>query len=553
MAGKMAETSSGTLEKPHVLVVGGSTRNFGSKKLKDLFEFTLVDKDEGKIPNFRDKKFEAMVILRFISKNLLRKAKEWADEHDLMYVEAHSIGRCPLLLSERIPKIRKYLEGVEAKSRRTVFVNDPVDDVTAEGGEAQAPPETQLAAVQQTLSDDDLWLAYGEKFVTELRGITNNGEIFKLQEFKTEVIEYLTGLKGDLVDQMMSILRIQGVISEVDGSIVVGQIADIDFEKVKNYIATQAAAPSTRPQSYKNHENPSTIRGEVRDAFAAEEPPAVEEEEVTESTFTTGKIWRGRFSREELTRMCHSIPDGKKYIGQAPLFVDLHKAGVRRNDGKPFSPSGMRNYQREILGLGILKVVQDGPEKTAFRIRHGSDASTATAPVPVKSSVPPPPTAVLVPSAPPPPPKPVFTVNLDNVEEIYKATSENFPQKKIPFLMALTDAARVIKNMMHERFFNESAARGILIRIKGPIDDASITKVIQAKMSFTDDQWSYMALEFFRDQMIGALFPVLKPSEGFWKNCTDCQDDFYFYLPKRCKKCWEANRSIIQDAKGGPY
>jgi hypothetical protein len=213
----------------------------------------------------------------------------------------------------------------------------------------------------------------------------------------------------------------------------------------------------------------------------------------------------------------------------------------------------MRNYQREILGLGILKLVPDDVEKYAFRVRYGGDAPAAPGPVPVKSFVEPPPTAVLVPSAPPPPPKPVFTVNLDDVEAVYKAASEAFPQKKIPFLMALTDAARVLKNMMHERFFNESSARGILMRIKGPIDDASIGKVITAKLAFTDDQWSYMALEFFRDQMIGAIFPVLKPSFDFWNNCIDCNDDFRYYIPRRCKKCWEAKKDIIQDAKGGQY
>ena len=141
-------------------------------------------------------------------------------------------------------------------------------------------------------------------------------------------------------------------------------------------------------------------------------------------------------------------------------------------------------------------------------------------------------------------------VNLANLEDVYRSVEQSHPTKRIPYLMGLKDAARVLKSSMNDRFWDEAAAHAILARFRLPHSTENMELVVKTRSTFTDEQWSWLAMEFYKDQPASVLYTVLKPSDGYFKSCQECGDDFYFYLPKRCKKCHDEFRAAVADAKG---
>ena len=106
-----------------------------------------------------------------------------------------------------------------------------------------------------------------------------------------------------------------------------------------------------------------------------------------------------------------------------------------------------------------------------------------------------------------------------------------------------------MRGIFYETAWSRSAARGILQKAKVPVTDPNVMRVIQRRLDFTEDEWSYFALEYLREQQIFSIIPMIVQTNKIWRACESCQDTFHFNIPSICYGCRDSNRKIVTESK----
>ena len=546
-------------KKPRILVVGGEPRNMQSKRLHELFEITHIDRTYKSIPALRDKEFDGVAILPWKEPWMIPATKRWADSRNIHAVEVRSVGQMGFYLGQKISWIKTYLEDAEKKG-------SPVSRAEAAKKEKQTPaPGTPIAPARPKIDEDELWEAYGEKFVQDyIRGLDGT------ETNRVDFVKYMkdaTGLADDEhIDVLISVMRLQGVITEENGVVAIGKrIQAIDLEKKRKFIASGGARPSV------NHE-PAGIRSEIRGALAEEEKesasnpvlkkelPPIDVESLYSPRKAGGSASRSGVADDEVMGFFKTLAGDRVFDGQGHLFRELFKIGLKKRDGKPLSAGGMRNYLARAISLGVsIQKVGKGhlfrvmapivPEAkkpqhvpvTAPAVQIPEESLPKTEPL--AAPIP----AASVPQAPPVSLKEYFS----KPGKIYDGVCANYPGKKIPDLAGLEDTARVVRALFWAPAWDKSAARTILSRLKLPVTEENLSLIQSSRQDFNDEEWSYFSLEYLRDQPLGSLFTVFSREEGVYRKCTECQEDFYARLPRLCRNCYEKRKNFIEETKRG--
>ena len=548
----MASRASPKLSKLRIIVVGGEARNLQSKRLKSLFDFTHIDKGHNKVPEAAAKGNPvAVVILRWVKgRNVIRDAKAFAKRHNLPAIECSSMGKMIFYLSDQIPAVKRYMEAVEGtpqpvpkaekQSKHDGTDDVPLGEEKGKKGVQGKPPGTD----PDELDEDTLWEAYGEAFVQQITGL--NGEACDRATF-LEILEEETGLGGkhQAIETIFALLRRQGVVTEHDGGLVaIGDVMPVDLEKKRKFILSQ--------QDKRKFENKGsgTIRNEVREAF--------DESEVdVDNLYGRGETQKiGTFTDEELLHFFYQLGESRVFDNLPHLFRELYKLGLKQRSGKPYAYGTMRVFWDKAKGLGVSQRKKDSwkfqltlPKlKDMEAAKESSEAVHEELPeIPTDRAIP---LHELKPTAPAPAPL-TLTEELKKPGKIYNLIEKSYPGKGIPGLVGLGETALALKSISSEPGWNRFAAEAVLLRIKLPSSDENIRIIIGAKLDFNDEEWSYFALEFLRDQTLQALFPVIVKKDGVHRTCMECQEDFFFPFPRRCRDCFQKQRRIYEDAKGG--
>lgn len=505
--------------KPRLLIVGGEARNFGSKDFKATFDYVHVDKKLAKIPSSVSRQtFDAVVILRFIDKDMIKTTKLWADKLGIPYVESRSLGMSAQILSERVAGIREYL----AQSK----------------GAAPEPPKEppkKAPSPALPLDEDTLWEAYGDNLVQYLSG--SNGETLDRPGF-VSLVESETGLKGDPVETLISLLRRQGVISETDGGVAIGTAEKINPSRRKEFI-----------RSFGNGSR--SPREEVREALSTE-PADEPEKRIT--------LKLGGFTDGDIVGFLRRIGEAREFKNMSDLFHALFKVGLKNKAGEPYSRGRMEYFLNMAKSSGA-RLHKTGKHSFKILLPGSMAPEPATTPVPLppeekKPDPKPPelPVGVSVPlyslKAEAEPKAALSDQGFSKPGALYAALEATFPGKKIPDLVGLADPARALRSILYEAAWNKAAAQAILERLKLPADPKGLQTVLGTRLDFVDEEWSYFALEYFREKTMGSVIPMIMVSVGVYRSCRECEEDFFFNYPSFCRECKDRQRKLYEQAKG---
>lgn len=546
----MAEKKVVRPKKPRVLVVGGEPRNLQSKRLHQLFELTHIDRTYRSIPALRDKEFDAVALLPWKDPSMTAITKKWAAGRKLPCVDVRSVGQIGYYLAKNVAWIKDYLKEAEKPASKKETRKEVKEEAPVKPAE---------------LDEDSIWEACGEPFAQKLRGLDK--EVTDRATF-VSLVKDETGLEGESIEVIIKILNRQGVITEQDGMVAIGEVTAVDIEKKRRHIAKTIA----------NRETPGGIRGEIRDAVFEEEEK--KEEPVPAFQPGPGDVYaskakppgKDKITDEILLGFFKTIAGDRVFKNQLALFSELFRLGLKKKGGRPYSIGGMRNHLDRARELGV--VVQDIGKGTNFRILYpgmqmpipapplethtvSSLVEAAVAemakPEPVPTDPPPATAAAVAVPVLKTEPSPPATLKdfLGKPGKVYDSVEASYPGKKIPDLAGLDDVARTIRGVFWDPAWDKAAARTILTRLRLPIVEENLTLILQSKLDFTDEEWANFALEYLRDQPLGSLYLMFSREEGTYRKCTECQDDFFYKFPKLCRDCFGKRKQFFQDAKGG--
>jgi hypothetical protein len=518
--------------KPRIFIVGGEKRNFKSGEIQDRMDVTIHLKDDGPKIKVSSTSFDIVFGLPWITFTLQSNARAWAKANRIPFVEVPKVGRIEFWLSEKYIWARKYFESLDKRERdrNSVVTEVALDEpVPAPESDGKLPP---LPIEPHRWDEDQLWEAYGEEFVNKIKGL--DGEITDRKTF-IGLMEDETGLKGEPVEILMMILRRQGVISEDTGGIVsIGNVNQIDIEKKKEFIQRS---------------------GEV-----------VNKQSIGNLTNSGGR------SSTDLLAFFSKLGDGTLFESTRSLFKALCEVGLSHN-GKQYTDNQMRKYLYMVSDLGVKRegVGRGVGNQNAFRLRlpvskdvvvtearempdplPAQVSISVPAPVPVIASIPAPALqASSVPSLPLPAPvsEKALDVDLSKTGVVYDMVSKSYPEGRIPDLVGLVDPARALRGIFYDSQWNRAAAIGILQRIRIPVSDPNIMRVVQRKLDFTEDEWSWFSIEYLRDQTLMSLLPIIVVTNELWRVCRDCSDTFSFHVPGICWTCKGISRKTVENSK----
>lgn len=501
-------------KKPRILVIGGEeARNFGSKELQALFEFEHVDRDKDSIPKFVGQHFHAVVVLPWRSRHMPNLARKFAAARKIPCLVVSSIGQIKHYLAESNSFFKSYL----AENTRKEAEKSPETP--------EAKPAVSLEPEQHRWDEDQLWDAYGEHFVTSIKGL--DGEVTDRKTF-VELLEGESGLKGEPVEVLMSILRRQGIISEYDnGMISIGQVNPVDVEKRKQFIESQQTPTNGHGNGKEQGRTGSALEmlSEVLLGYYAKLDPK--------------RVWKH----------------------QKDLNDELGKLGLGKT-GKPFSHYYMNLLHKRVRGLGVVFANTGVPH--AFRIQMPGTAPiqkeviATSPPRPVEKVVEKPveekprsegilttkPFASIFPKEEekvkevPAKEAPVST-DLSASGALYEAIRKRYTNGRIPDLGAMTPSVKTFKGIFHESQWDLAACRGIMSKLRLDDKDEQYKLILSKKRDFTDGEWIYFAFDFLRDQTIMSLLPIVDNRNRVYRNCEDCDRGFHFNIPIRCYECKE--------------
>lgn len=538
-----------TLAKPRILIVGGeASRNFGSKDLHEAFEIVHVEKGKTSIPRYKDENFAAVVLLPWREKHIAQVVEKWGKARGIPVFQARSTGTIRYYLGEKISWIREYLKSLDEAKKASKSKKEKPEVVSEDPSKSHASPEP--APPQDEASkywdEDQLWAAYGESFVQSITGL--DGETTDRRTF-VELVEEETGLKGEPVEVLISIMRRQGVITEHDGGVVsIGAVTEVDVEKRKRFIERQ----------------------EKKEGKEGKAPEADPEKKISFKAI--------HMSDEELLRVFYPM-NGEVFENTSDLFKKMGENGMSR-DGKPFSHTWMRLLLFRAEGLG-LKREKAGRFSFILRVPGAPESSQASLSGEAQKEEEPKHLQVVdLPSADAAPveskdgtlvskpfeaafpseakkkeeekeEKPSEALDISHPEVLYEALSKSYPAGRIPELGGLVSAVRAFRCLFYDNQWDVAAARGMLQRLGMKVTEGDVRKALSRKLDFTDDEWSYFAIEHLRDMTLFSLLPLIDFSNRLWKICESCQKHFYFNLPRNCYECKEYDRRVMSDAKGG--
>jgi hypothetical protein len=390
--------------------------------------------------------------------------------------------------------------------------------------------------------------------VQQLKGL--DGETTDRKTF-VELMEAETGLRGEPVEILIAILRRQGIISEDGGAVAIGTVNPTDVEKRKKFIERQAR---TRREPFNNGSR--SIRDEVRDALS-DDPQRDPQSRAPAGT-----------SDEELIAVFRKLDPSRVFIQNQDLFNALTEAGLS-NKGRRFSDSALRMYLvrlergglifREKTGIGhsFRIVIGDGRQREE---EPAIQAPANPAPAPVVQVVPETkvvdgilsarpfatafPAAVQEQAPELPFPTPIEEKDIAKEGVLYSMLEKTYNPSRLPELGGLVAAVRAFRGLFYETAWDTAAVKGMLIRLKLPLSDPNQKRALTRRNDFTDDEWSYFALEYLRDQTLFAMLPLIDDTNRIWRVCEGCEKHFYFNIPRICYECKEDNRRIVEGAKG---
>lgn len=539
-----------TARRPRVLVVGGEAKNFKGASFGERFDHQLHLKNDGNSLSAVKGKFDVVIGLPWITPTLSRNAKAWAKDHDIPFVESPKVGQIEYWLASKFKWAEAYFRELD-KPKPAPTVQSVATSIL----EATEPAPTVHPESAVLWDQDQLWSAYGEPFVKNLKGL--DGETTDRKTF-VELMQDETGLRGEPVEMLISILRQQGVISEQDGVVCIGAVSPSDVEKRKRFIERNSA----KRLPFNN--GGGSIRDEVREALAGEEP----------------ELAKQPSTRTELLEHFKMLKPGTIYYKLQQLFDDLTRTGLL-NDGHPYSFASFRLFLARVEEAG--EVIR---EKTglgvAFRIRIKGDAPVIPAGLPPLAPLPTPPVVRVLPvptpvptgpnvltsrpfaaafpeAAPTPAPATQDLPFPSAIEEkdiskqgvLYDIVAKTYPNNRMPELGGLVIAVKAFRGLFYESAWETAAAKGILLRLRLPITEPNQRRTASRRLDFTDDEWSYFALEYLRDQTLFSLLPLIDNTNRVWRICASCDKHFHFNIPTICFDCKEDNRRIVSDAKGG--
>lgn len=546
------------MRKPVILVVGGEKKNFKSGRLQERMDVFLHLKEDGdRIKAQSGKKFDAVVGLPWITPTLSKNAKAWAKASGILHIETPSVGQIEYWLSKRFPWADRYFKELDRPLVKKVDVK------IQEPGTPAASPVSAVPAVEAEKWDEDqLWDAYGESFVSSIKGL--DGETTDRKTF-VELLEGETGLKGEPVEILMSILRRQGIVSQQGEVIAIGSVNPIDIEKRKKFIEREGRKiERSRGKAFDNGSR--SISNEVREAFIDEvEAPLPEVSSQNKPRLKVSPPGRfsSAFTDDELLGFVRKLDPCKIYQNVRALYDDLGRVGLGPSPGKCFSYWWMKLYMDYMAKLGVSReqtgerwslrlVVRTPGEAKAVLLPEAMPDVYSPAPAPAKPVQP-------APSVQPQaaqsqvtvlPPVPAKEADITKPAVLYELVLGSYPKRKIPDLVALVEPVRALRGIFFESQWARASARGILQRVGMPLNDPNIMRVIQRRLDFTDDEWSYFAIEYLRDQTLISLLPMIVNTNVIWRHCPECQETFSVNLPSICYACRDFQRKVVQSAKG---
>lgn len=538
-----------TAKRPRVLIVGGELKNFKGASFGERFDHQVHLKDDGNSLGGVKGKFDVVIGLPWITPTLSRNARAWAKDHNVPYIESPKVGQIEYWLGQKFKWAAAYFKELDRKPKAPVTETSIAQSLLPQ---AEPPPSPSLL-----WDEDQLWSAYGEPFVKNLKGL--DGETCDRKTF-IDLMQDETGLRGEPVEILISLLRRQGVITEESGVVSIGKVSPVDVEKRKKFIERQSAAVR---KPFNN--GGQSLRDEVREAFSED---GVGDEQPKPGT------------TEEIIRHFKLLKPGTVYVRLQDLFDDLTRTGLL-NNGRPYSFASFRLFLgrveeakeviREKTGLGV-----------SFRIRIKGDAPVIPAGLPPEAPPPTPPIVkVAHPVLPPPsqssgltsrpfaallpepaPASPPASPELpfpNQPEEkdiskqgvLYEMLTKSYPNSRMPELGGLVIAVKAFRGLFYESAWETAAAKGILMRLKIPATEPNQRRTVGRRLDFTDDEWSYFALEYLRDQTLFSLLPLIDNTNRVWRICSNCDRHFHFNIPMICYDCREDGKRFVSDVKGG--
>ena len=536
----MAKAS--TVDKPRILVIGGeAARNFGSKDLKEAFDITHVERKAKTIPRVKNEDFAAVVILPWRNPSIVPFAEKWGKARGIPVFQMRSTGTIRYYLGEKVAEIGAYLKSLEESKKKEKEALKEAERV-----EEEKPQEAPPAA--STLWDEDqLWDAYGESFIKSISGL--DGETTDRNTF-VSLMEDETGLKGEPVEVLISMMRRQGVITEHDGGVVsIGNVAPQDVEKRKKFIE----------------------REEKRQEKVAERAAEIASGKVNEEVEASSGRRRGASPANDISNiLLHGTNeevisffrpfDGMHFKTPDELFEAMGKAGLNK-DGVRFCDSWMRRALARAKEAGLEK--RGAHMRSPFTIHVPSLREVTTekpeepraAVAPAKEA---PVAAVVMADGPlsskpfekafaeseaatiPAPKEEAQTkapLDVSKPAELYKALCASYPSGNIPDIGALVGAMRAFRGIFYDNQWDVSAVKGMFDRLRFKWTDADVMRGLSRKLDFTDDEWAYFALEYLRDKTLFSLLPMIECTNRIWKICEACEGHFHYNVPPVCWNC----------------
>jgi hypothetical protein len=550
-------TESVTARRPRVLVVGGEAKNFKGAAFGERFDTQVHLKTDGNSLSGVKGKFDVVVGLPWITPTLSRNAKIWAKNNGIVFIESPKVGQIEYWLAQKFKWADAYFKELDRKPKVVVTEESIASSLLPAPASAPSDPPTAML-----WDEDQLWSAYGEPFVRNLKGL--DGETCDRKTF-IDLMQDETGLRGEPVEILISLLRRQGVIAEDEGVVSIGKVAPLDIEKRKKFIERNSIK-----KPFNN--GGGSIRDEVREALADEEEDTSEAKPVNNVA--------------DLVAHFKMLKPDTVYYKLQQLFDDLTRTGLLRN-GKQYSLGAFRLFLarvedagevwREKTGIGVsfrvrIKGINAAPKpevapqiptqavdaQELIRIKPIAQVPT-TVPTPptVLTSKPfaallPDPSPAAVPAAPELPfPAPAEEKDISKQGVLYDMLLKNYPNGRMPELGGLVAAVKAFRGLFYETAWDTAAAKGILLRLRLPVTEPNQRRTAGRRLDFTDDEWSYFALEYLRDQTLFALLPLIDNTNRVWRICTGCDKHFHFNIPLICYDCREDNRRLVVDAKGG--
>lgn len=513
------------VDKLKILLVGGDNRQL-KDRLLDWLDIVHVDGDQHKIVSKADGIKSVVVMTKFVSRNLMDKARKYAREQGLKML--------PVLTGNYVlPELVKVgllpKEALEGKKKQEP-VPEPVSVVEAPKPEPAQEPSPQASS---GLTPDQIWAQYGGKAINVVKSAVKPGE--KIHE--DDLLELFSipdgvGLPKEDAIHLLPELAVLGMIVNTKGK--TWQTPNLDADYDYRTGEQEVEVPDDQDEEVK--------------------PVLVEDKQKPSNPFdkhlkkNVGKGRHDLYSKEHWVHLLGGIHPGP-YRTQGDIFAEAlkyqeftHKSGipVKQSYYWVIIPTAIKYGVVEKLPDGTY-VVKPDPSVTLTLRESAKDAPKAVPKPAVPSSAKP-----AIPTGRPP---------SDPVKLVHRHYGGT-----VPVLDRFTLPTKVLRKIVPKDHWDELAVTTVG-RIVGVREKS---QCLQLKDSFDQAEWDRLAFDAIRQMPIEIIVPFLREQtpQDYDLTCIECKEKFIFTvgeqeymkrmveqgrfesydIPKRCKPCREKLR-----------